>query len=216
MGLHSICDKSRAIAKVERTKYVELANRNCEHGVWILSEQDLRVRRELIVFWPRRFKATLTQGRRNLIKWVSFFIILVTGLVVSFISEARQSRLNCELPPTRYNLQVKPSPPKLGPNDKLLTIQVPGVGKGFPVQVVNFASTVRPPVGTVLYLCGGPDVCMKSRPSNVPTNLDVVTYDYLGIGQNTLPTNSPEMRSLESQAGVANEIVKKLQLKNSS
>ena len=77
---------------------------------------------------------------------------------------------------------------------------------------VHFGATVQPSAGVVIALCGGPAFsCVEGgRPLSIPDNYDVVTLDYLGIGQNA-KLNQPEQMSHESQAeavsGIEHELV---------
>ncbi len=82
--------------------------------------------------------------------------------------------------------------------------------KMLPIRYSKYKATVAPQKGTVLFLCGGPGVpCTGMRPQSVPSDFDVVTLDYLGLGQNKLH-NKPKLMAIESQGSVVAELARNL------
>lgn len=109
------------------------------------------------------------------------------------------------------------SPFVVGINDlssKEYVINAETNGKTLPIKAIRFPSSIQPSLGTVVYFCGGPSQCMDGRRNNVPNGYDVVTFDYIGIGKNTLGPATPELMSLESQGLAAKKIIQALKLSN--
>lgn len=101
-----------------------------------------------------------------------------------------------------------------GQNSKEYVISLSAGGLEMPVSLTRFMANVSPPKGTVIYLCGGPSECTEHKPRSVPSDYDVITFDYIGLGKNGRSDRvlTPEMMSLESQAKVVKEIVRLLKL----
>lgn len=85
-------------------------------------------------------------------------------------------------------------------------------GKKVSISAVKYLASVQPAKGAVVYLCGGPQACAQARPSNVPPEYDVVTFDYIGLGQNGRVSHPPESMSLESQAVATLSVVRAAKL----
>lgn len=120
-------------------------------------------------------------------------------------------------------------------NDKIPKRKIEGSLRGFQYKV--YSLEVQLPSGTqkiyfdqylaqdghnlptdpfVLFFCGGPGIpCTPDgRPSGVSKNINVILFDYVGLGNNIKAAKSNEDLSIESQAQVAEQIIEKLQLKN--
>ena len=83
-------------------------------------------------------------------------------------------------------------------------------GQNLEVKYVKYPSTSKPAKGTVLFLCGGPGaVCVRGRPSAIPQDYDVVTFDYFGMGQNK-KYNQPNQMAIETQGEVAAKLAQHL------
>lgn len=68
--------------------------------------------------------------------------------------------------------------------------------------------------GTVFFLCGGPAPCEKKRPNGrIPKGVDVIQFDYLGIGDNAHVTDPAKM-TLDAQVKAAKAVIKALNLKD--
>jgi pimeloyl-ACP methyl ester carboxylesterase len=80
------------------------------------------------------------------------------------------------------------------------------------IKARRLEALTQPKAGTVVYLCGGPATCVDRDHQNVPLNFEIVTFDYLGLGENTLGPAQPELLSLESQATAVQKIVEAFHL----
>lgn len=71
-----------------------------------------------------------------------------------------------------------------------------------------FSSSIKPSKGTIVYMCGGPGFpCMRDRTSSVPPDFNIVTMDYMGVGQNKKYTD-PDLMQIESQGKAFAELIK--------
>ncbi|MBX3033795.1 MAG: alpha/beta fold hydrolase [Bdellovibrionaceae bacterium] len=84
-------------------------------------------------------------------------------------------------------------------------------GQEIPVKYQKYPAPVRPAKGTILFLCGGPGFpCTEGgRPGHLPPEYDVVTLDYLGIGQNRAH-NEPGQMSIDAQAQAVEAIARQI------
>jgi pimeloyl-ACP methyl ester carboxylesterase len=88
-------------------------------------------------------------------------------------------------------------------------------GKQKSINFDFFHAQLAPAKGTVFFFCGGPGyACTKDgRPHSIPSDMNVVTFDYLGLGANAAKVSTSEM-SIEAQADVAIGLIKELKVKD--
>lgn len=83
-------------------------------------------------------------------------------------------------------------------------------GKNLNVSYQRYSATILPKKATVFYFCGGPGVpCVGVRPLIILADFDVVTMDYLGIGQNR-DYQEPQLMAIDAQAEAATAIANSL------
>lgn len=83
-------------------------------------------------------------------------------------------------------------------------------GKNIEVKFSTYPSTTTPAKGTILFLCGGPGVpCIGGRHPSIPKDYDLISVDYLGVGQNQ-KHNQPKLMSIESQGEMVAKLAKQL------
>lgn len=95
------------------------------------------------------------------------------------------------------------------------TASVSVLGKNKAVNFDHYRAKSQPSKGTVVFMCGGPGFsCMDDgRPASIPSDLDVIVFDYLGLGSNDHKVSNEEM-SVEAQGDVVAGLVKSLKLKD--
>lgn len=146
------------------------------------------------------------------------FIAIGILIILGDNSFAAPVMANCKDPaldraaPTPPGVRT-PKPNVLHGEPKMASIRVNGQERQINYELHK--ARVRPPKGTVVYMCGGPGVVCNSegRPESIPPDFDVIAYDYLGTGQNQSVRNDEEM-SIEAQGQVTAGLVRKLGLQN--
>lgn len=105
-------------------------------------------------------------------------------------------------------------PPSLRSPMETRTVQTRINGTRTEVNYTRYPSSEPSPKGTVFFFCGGPGVpCRGIRPPNIPKEYNVVTMDYLGIGQNE-DVRNPQAIAIDSQAQAALAVAEHLQEPN--
>ena len=153
-------------------------------------------------------------------------VALVSGLLGMDAAQAlsdvcRQPDLNQRLSrgyPGDYKVSKPPRKFRQGqePEKRVTTITI--AGRKRPLKFDRYPAITQPSRGTVIYLCGGPGApCAHAGPpKNLPPDVDVLTFDYLGIGENGgLSTPTIEL-AIQSQAMATLQLAKNLKLRNYS
>jgi pimeloyl-ACP methyl ester carboxylesterase len=99
---------------------------------------------------------------------------------------------------------------------KTTTVTLGGKSKAIKYDRYRALQSAGPSKGTVIFLCGGPGMpCTgDGRPENLPPDVDVIVFDYLGLGENGGRNTPPELMTIETQGDVAAGIAKNLRLKD--
>lgn len=135
-------------------------------------------------------------------------------LIVLVLADNAKTKEKCIDDSHKYIIDENKNIPQKSPDDSTL--------RSFDVEMNGKMSNIKyhisPPMemplkGTIVFLCGGPGFQCPRRPLNFPWNYEIITIDYLGIGENS-SYSKPEQMSIDNQANIVSSLLSHLNRSN--
>ena len=141
-----------------------------------------------------------------------FHLVTILFGILAWDNVSAQTSKICSSNQKEITTDVKPEKSETNtrePSSKIMTTAKVR-GQTIVVSFHKLPATETPKKGTIISLCGGPGIpCHGTRPQFHSSQYDVITFDYLGIGENSR-YNDAELMSIEGQGEAVAAIVDSL------